>query len=57
MFIFDYFRNEKLKEIKIGFRFIFQSKEQTLTSAQIELIYNDIVNQSLKIDGISIPGI
>jgi phenylalanyl-tRNA synthetase beta chain len=57
MFIFDYFKNEKLKEIKIGFRFIFQSKEQTLTSSQIELIYNDIVNQSLKIDGISIPGI
>ena len=56
-FIFDYFKNEKLKEIKIGFRFIFQSKEQTLTSSQIELIYNDIVNQSLKIDGISIPGI
>ena len=57
MFIFDYFKNEKLEEIKIGFRFIFQSKEQTLTSSQIELIYNDIVNQSLKIDGISIPGI
>ena len=56
-FIFDYFKNEKLKEIKIGFRFIFQSKEQTLTSSQIELIYNDIVNKSLKIDGISIPGI
>ena len=57
MFIFDYFKNEKLKEIKIGFRFIFQSKEQTLTTSQIELIYNDIVNMSLKIDGISIPGI
>ena len=57
MFIFDYFKNEKLQEIKIGFRFVFQSKEQTLTSTQIELIYNDIVNQSLKIDGISIPGI
>ena len=56
-FIFDYFKNEKLKEIKIGFRFIFQSKEQTLTTSQIELIYNDIVNMSLKIDGISIPGI
>ena len=57
MFIFDYFKNEKQKEIKIGFRFIFQSKEQTLTSSQIELIYNDIVNQSLKIEGVSIPGI
>ena len=57
VFIFDYFKNEKLQEIKIGFRFIFQSKEQTLTSSQIELIYNDIVNESLKIDGISIPGI
>ena len=57
IFIFDYFNNEKTKEIKIGFRIIFQSKEKTLTTAQIELIYNDLINQSLKIDGISIPGI
>jgi hypothetical protein len=56
IFIFDYFHNEKVQEIKIGFRIIFQSKDTTLTLAQIELVYNEIVNQSLKIDGVSIPG-
>ena len=57
VYIFDYFKNEKQEEIKIGFRFIFQSKKMTLKSAEIELVYNDIVRQSLKISGISIPGI
>ncbi len=57
IFIFDYFNNEKAQVIKIGFRFIFQSKEITLTSSQVDLIYNDIISKSLEIDGISIPGI
>jgi phenylalanyl-tRNA synthetase beta chain len=56
IYIFDYFKNEKLKEIKIGFRFIFQSNKATLNSSEIELVYNDIVINSLKISGISIPG-
>jgi len=57
IFIFDYFYNEKAQEVKIGFRIVFQSKETTLTAAQIELVYNDLIDQSLKIDGILIPGI
>ena len=56
VYIFDYFKNEKQEEIKIGFRFVFQSKKITLNSAEIELVYNDIVSQSLRIEGISIPG-
>ena len=56
IYIFDYFINEKQKEIKIGFRFTFQSKKATLNSAEIELVYNDIVDKSLSISGISIPG-
>jgi phenylalanyl-tRNA synthetase beta subunit len=56
IYIFDYFKNEKQEEIKIGFRFTFQSKKATLNSAEIELVYNDIVNKSLNISGISIPG-
>ncbi|MDA7851242.1 phenylalanine--tRNA ligase beta subunit-related protein, partial [Gammaproteobacteria bacterium] len=56
VYIFDYFKNEKQEEIKIGFRFVFQSKRTTLNSAEIELVYNDIVSQSLRIGGISIPG-
>ena len=57
IFIFDYFHNEKAQEVKIGFRIVFQSKKTTLKAAQIELVYNDLINQSLKIDGISIPGL
>ena len=56
IYIFDYFYNEKTEEIKIGFRFIFQSKQHTLTSSEIDLVYNDIVNKSLCILGVSIPG-
>ena len=56
IYIFDYFKNEKQEEIKIGFRFIFQSKKATLNSAEIEMVYNDIVKKSLNIGGISIPG-
>jgi phenylalanyl-tRNA synthetase beta chain len=56
VYIFDYFKNEMRDEIKIGFRFIFQSKKTTLNSAEIDSVYNDIVDQSLKIYGISIPG-
>ena len=57
IYIFDYYKNEKAQEIKIGFRFIFQSKILTLTADQIDIVYNDIINSSLKIDGITIPGI
>ena len=31
-------------------------KKITLNSAEIELVYNDIVSQSLRIRGILIPG-
>ena len=57
VFIFDYFKNEMKKEIKIGFRFIFQSKKETLTSIQIENVLNDIIKKSILIKGISVPGI
>ncbi len=57
VYIFDYFKNEKAQVIKIGFRFIFQSKISTLTSDQINQVYSDIVKESLKINGVAIPGI
>ena len=56
VFIFDYFKNEKTEEIKIGFRFVFQSKVATLTASEIDVIYNEIVIKSLDIKGITIPG-
>ncbi|MDA9040154.1 phenylalanine--tRNA ligase beta subunit-related protein [Gammaproteobacteria bacterium] len=57
VFIFDFFKNEKKEEIKIGFRFIFQSKLVTLTSAEIDVVYKDIIYKSLSIDGVEVPGI
>jgi phenylalanyl-tRNA synthetase beta chain len=56
VYIFDYFKNDKKEEIKIGFRFIFQSKSTTLTTREIDIVYSNIVNESLKISGIEIPG-
>ena len=57
IYIFDYFKNEKALEIKIGFRFIFQSKKITLTAAEIDVVYNDIINITNGIEGVTIPGI
>ncbi|MDA8916444.1 phenylalanine--tRNA ligase subunit beta [Gammaproteobacteria bacterium] len=57
VYIFDYYKNDKKGEIKIGFRFIFQSKANTLTAAEIDLLYKEIINISLDIEGVTIPGI
>jgi phenylalanyl-tRNA synthetase beta chain len=57
IFIFDYFYNEKKQEVKIGFRFIFQSSNTTLTSSEVDEIYYDIIELSLAINGVTIPGL
>jgi len=56
-FIFDYFYNENSAEIKIGFRFIFQSVNLTITEAQINNVMNDIIGHTNKIKGVNIPGL
>ncbi len=57
VFIFDYFCNEKNKEIKIGFRFIFQDSSKTITEKEVNKIISVIIINSTKIKGITIPGI
>ncbi len=57
IFAFDYFVNDKIKEIKIGFRFVFQSKNKTLTDNEIDIVMNKIIESSQKIDGVLIPGL
>ena len=57
VFIFDYFKNEKSEEVKIGYRFIFQAKKTTLTAEEIDEVYNDIIKKTLSIEGLTIPGI
>lgn len=57
IFIFDFYQNHKLKEIKLGIRCIFQSTTETLTDEVIDIIMSDIISMSIKIKGVSIPGL
>ena len=53
VYIFDYYFNKKAQEVKIDLELFF-NPWKTLSSSEIELIYRDIINESLKIKGISI---
>ena len=57
IFIFDFFNNIKNNEIKLGIRFVFQSKESTITEKQVNKIMQDIIEHSSSIDGVIIPGL
>ena len=47
---------KKSAEIKIGFRFIFQSLNSTITEIQVNNVMNDIIRHTEKIKGVTIPG-
>ena len=57
VFIFDYYNNEKNHEIKIGFRFIFQSKDSNITDNDVNDVMNIIIEGSINIDSVSLPGL
>lgn len=57
IFIFDYFYNEKNKEIKVGFRLRFQDSNSTITETEVNNIMDVIITNSLKINGVTIPGL
>ena len=54
IFIFDFFQNEKLNEIKMGFRFKFQSNKKTITEKEVNEIIDDIICKTLKINTVKI---
>jgi len=56
-FIFDFYKNKDRNEIKIGFRFIFQSDTKTLTLENIDKVMSVIIADALSIDSIQIPGL
>ena len=56
-FVFDYFKNEKTNEYKIGYRFIFQSHNSTITETEVEKIMDTIITESTAIKTVKIPGI
>tara|TARA_X000000950_G_scaffold10533_1_gene11516 strand:- start:4686 stop:6593 length:1908 start_codon:yes stop_codon:yes gene_type:complete len=56
-FMFDLYKDPKSGNIKVGYRFIFQSDLKTLTDEEVDKVINAIVESSLEIDGIEIPGL
>ena len=57
VFVFDFYNNEKKQEIKIGFRFVFQSQNATITDSEVDNIMNDIIKRALELNSVSIPGL
>ncbi len=56
-YIFDFYKNKKLGEIKVGVRFIFQSNSHTLSDDEIQKSINKLLKPIIKIEGVSIPGL
>jgi len=57
IFIFDFYHNENKDEIKIGFRFVFQSNSSTITETDVNNILNEIIEKALSISSVEIPGL
>ena len=57
IFIFDFYNNQKNNEIKLGFRFIFQSTTTTITENEVNNVMEAIIKHTLSIDSVTIPGL
>ncbi len=55
-FLFDYYKDDKRKIIKLGYRFIFQSHIKTLSDSEINNKVNEILSPILEVEKVSIPG-
>lgn len=56
-FVFDYYHDIKSNRIKLGFRFIFQNQEDTLTDEAVDIIMDEIIKIALTQGDIEIPGL
>lgn len=56
-FMFDFYNNKKTNEVKIGYRFIFQSTDHTLSDSEINICIEKILEPLLEEEGITIPGL
>mgnify|MGYP003321875550 FL=1 len=56
-FIFDFYENKQLNEIKVGIRFIFQSTFNTLSEEEIQKSVNKLLKPIVDLEGVSIPGL
>ncbi len=56
-FIFDFYENKKLNEIKVGVRFIFQSSLSTLSEEEIQKSIDKLLEPIVDLEGVAIPGL
>jgi len=56
VFVFDFYNDRKNDQIKIGFRFIFNSKIKTLTVDYVDKEIDYIVRLCMEIGGVEVPG-
>ncbi len=56
-FIFDFYQNKELDEIKVGVRLIFQSTTKTLSDKDIQNSVSRILKPITNLDGVLIPGL
>ena len=56
VFIFDFYKNKKTNSVKLGYRFIFQSLDKTLSDNEINEKIQEIINPIIEMDGVTIPG-
>ena len=57
VFVFDYYVNENINVIKIGFRFVFQSNSKTITEPEVNAVIKEITEHVLVDSDISIQGL
>ncbi|MDA9757463.1 phenylalanine--tRNA ligase subunit beta [Pseudomonadota bacterium] len=55
-FMFDFYKDPKNKVIKVGYRFVFQTKDKTLSENDIQKSVSKIIEPILSLENISIPG-
>jgi len=55
-FIFDFYNDQKTNFTKIGFRFIFQSREKTLTVDEVDVVIKNIVETVTNDGEVEVPG-
>lgn len=56
-FSFDLYDDPNSETLKIGYRFVFQSNQKTLTDSEVDKVMNDIVESTLRLKGVEIPGL
>jgi phenylalanyl-tRNA synthetase beta chain len=55
-FVFDFYKDNKIGAVKLGYRFIFQSHLKTLSDEEINTKALAMIEPILKLDGVYIPG-